>query len=158
MLRLPFVTIRESDPKTQRYYMYIMRALRIIVTAMSAGLCILTIPTGKIQAKQTSLSGSWRGAGLVQDVEGQKERVKCRVRYENGGRQKFRVMMKCVSRTKGSKANSFTVTKSGNRAYSGQSRDDETNINVDASITLKGHKQIIELKSTQGWGRFEMVR
>ncbi len=138
--------------------MYIMRALKIIATTFSAGLCFLILPTGKIQAKQTGLTGSWRGAGLVQDVKGQKERVKCRARYENGGRQKFRVMMKCVSRTKGSKANSFTVTQSGNRVYSGRFRDDETNINVNASITLKGRKQIIELKSTQGWGRFELVR
>ena len=129
----------------------------IIIICSGFGLLLAATDTAPTASdNQPTLSGAWRGTGFVQDNKGQKERVKCRARYDASGLNQYRVMMKCVSRTNGSKAKNFSVTKAGKRQFSGRFRDEETNILVNAVIRLKGKKQVVELSSRQGWGRFEL--
>lgn len=132
----------------------------LIITVCSGfGLLLAATDTARAASdNQSPLSGAWRGTGFVQDKKGQKERVKCRARYDASGPNRYRVMMKCVSRANGSKAKSFSVIKDGKRQFSGQFRDEETNILVNAVIRLKGKKQVVELSSRQGRGRFELQK
>lgn len=138
---------------------------KTLITAVSAAAFVLamlaSLWTHQAVAKTgtpSPLVGSWRGTGLVQSSSGRKQQVKCRANFQPAGSSRYKVVMTCVSRSKGAKSRTFTVRKTGNHIFSGRFHDAEAHLDVRAAIRLKGRHQVIELHSKKGRGRIEMSR
>jgi hypothetical protein len=103
-------------------------------------------------AKSTSLIGSWRGGGTVQPTSGAKEKTRCRATiHKASGKGKYRANYRCSS-PMGLITQSVTIRRVGANRYSGSFYNTQYNIRGRISITVKGNRQSVSMRSPEGRG------
>ena len=105
--------------------------------------------SGMVVAKAAPIAGSWAGKGSVKLTSGQIEKVRCRIRYENGTGRTVVLYVKC-SHANGTFQVSGRVVKVSSTFYSGRLYSEEYGTAGDVGITVRGNRQTVTAKSEQG--------
>ncbi|MDA7948139.1 MAG: hypothetical protein MPJ78_11770 [Hyphomicrobiaceae bacterium] len=129
-----------------------MRYLLSSVFAVLLGMA-LTIDT----AGAASITGAWRGNGLVKLTSGKAERIRCRIRYEEGSGRTFVVHVSCAH-AHGTFQTSGRVVKLSNTRYTGRLYSEQHDVAGDVSISVNGRKQHIKATSSKGSATVTLTR
>lgn len=105
--------------------------------------------SGGVVAKAAPIAGSWAGNGSVKLKTGQTEKVRCRIRYENGSGRTVVLYVTC-SHANGIFKVSGRVVKINGTYYTGRLYSEQYGTAGDVGITVKGNRQTVKAKSTQG--------
>ena len=112
---------------------------------------------GVSSVSAASLGGSWSGSGVIQPIDGQAERARCRIVYSKVSESTYKVKAKCAS-TSGKASQVATVRPVGKNTYAGSFFNAEHNTNGDVSITLKGNVQTVSMTSSVGSAKITLKR
>lgn len=132
----------------------IMRAMTL------AGVLLLStiLSTSASFARSMSPIGSWRGSGIVQPTSGAKERARCRAEIRKApGRGRYRAHYRC-STSLGMITQSVMIKKVNSRRFTGYFHNNQLNVNGLISITLKGNRQTVTMRSPNGRGWMKLRR
>ncbi len=131
--------------------------MRILVATslllLSSGLYV-----GLAQAKSPALIGAWHGGGVISTSYGSQERTKCSARIKKTRRKgRFKAKYKCTSPV-GLITQSVTLRRLGKGRYSGSFHNQDYDIRGRISVTLKGHRQSVTMRSSDGNGWFKLKK
>ena len=102
-----------------------------------------------------SLNGSWSGSGFVKPNSGQRERVRCRVRYSQLSKKVYSVSARCAS-------SSATISQSGTvlmvrpNVYVGDFYNAQFDISGRIRVKISGRSQSVTLSSSSASGRLRL--
>lgn len=108
-------------------------------------------------AQGVSIEGSWSGGGYAMTAAGQRERVKCRVRYTRETADVFGVHAVCAS-TSVKLVQTGTVSRAGAGRFVGDFHNAEFDVAGRVRIVVSGSKQTVTLSSAQGTGSLTLSR
>ncbi len=109
-------------------------------------------------AKSLSIIGSWRGGGIVQPIDGAREKTRCRaIIHKSPGRGLYNAVYKCSSPV-GLISQNVAVKKISATKYSGTFFNAVHNVEGVFSITLEGDKQIVTMESPRGKGWLDLSK
>ena len=127
-------------------------------TMASMLLLSISVWTSVSHAKTVSLIGSWRGSGIIQPANGDKEKTRCRAQVLNApGRGKYTAVYKCSSPL-GLISQTVSVKKINSNQYSGTFHNALHNVRGVFSIILRGNKQSVVMQSSAGKGWINLSR
>lgn len=124
-------------------------------------LCMLTVALGALAgpgvALAASISGTWSGNGTVNLNTGEKEVVRCRIRYEEGSGNTFVLHVTCAH-SNGTFQQSGRVVQLSANSYSGRLYSDQYDVSGDVTIIVSGNRQTITAKSAKGTAYLVLTR
>ena len=132
-----------------------MRMIDIRTTALAITLMVAMSGLTFAPATAASLSGSWSGSGFVKPSSGQRERVRCRVRYSRLSKKVFSVSARCAS-------SSATISQSGTllmirpNLYVGDFYNAQFDISGRIRVKISGRSQSVTLSSSSATGRLRL--
>jgi len=131
--------------------------MRLFTTA-SVLFLLITLTAGSSFAKSPSLIGSWRGGGIIQPVNGAKERTRCRADIKKApARGQYRANYRCSS-PYGVVSQAVIVKRTSANRYSGSFNNTELKVRGSISIILRGNKQTVTMNSPEGRGLIKMQK
>ncbi len=123
--------------------------------------CLLSLAVGASAGAGTaiaaSIEGSWDGGGTVKLASGEDERVRCRVRYEQGTGRTFVLYATCAH-SNGTFEQSGRVVQLSDNRYSGRLYSDQYSVSGDVSISVSGNRQTISAVSAKGTATLVLTR
>lgn len=123
--------------------------------------CLLTMAAGAFAgadvAKAASIIGSWKGNGSVRLTSGQVERIRCRMRYEQGSGRTVVLYITCAH-ANGTFEVSGRIVKISNSSYSGRLYSEHYNTAGDVRITVRGNRQTLKAISAKGTATVFLTR
>jgi len=115
--------------------------------------CLLAIVVGGFAgvdaAKAASITGSWSGGGSVRLTSGQVEKVRCRIRYEQGSGRTVVLYVTCAH-SNGTFQVSGRIVKMSNSRYSGRLYSEQYGTAGDVGISMSGNRQTLKATSPKG--------
>ena len=129
--------------------------MRYIFASMIAA--VFTIALVVDTAKAGPITGAWRGNGLVKLTSGKAERIRCRIRYEQGSGRTFVVHVTCAH-AHGTFKTSGRVVKRSNTRYTGRLYSEQHDVAGDVSISVNGSRQHIKATSSKGSATVTLTR
>lgn len=117
----------------------------------------LLLPLGGAEAQQASIEGSWPGGGFAEVASGQRERVKCRVRYTRESPTVFGVSAVCASASV-KLTQTGTVSRVASDRYVGDLYNPEFGVSGRVRIVVSGGRQAVTMSSSQGSGSLSLSR
>ncbi len=127
-----------------------------IAFSIVIGMMAFAVPA-QSQAQSAPIEGSWGGSGFFKPTSGDRESVKCRVRYSRITETIFSLSGMCASAS-GTVQQSGEVLKVGANSYVG----DFKNINLDVAgrirVKVRGSLQTVTLTSDSGSGSITLNR
>jgi hypothetical protein len=114
---------------------------------------MLTAPA----ANAASLDGAWSGSGFVKPKSGEKENVRCRVRYNRQTDKVYGVVATCA--TPSNKIHQTgTLLKVNDDRYVGDFYNGQFDISGRVRVIVNGSRQTVTFSSGSGSGRMELRR
>ena len=108
-------------------------------------------------AHADSFAGLWRGSGYVNPVEGQREKVRCRVVYRRLSADRYGVTARCATQSVNIDQ-SGEVRRTGRNSYAGTFYNMEYNVRGRIRVRVSGNRQSVTLNSPQGSGRLTLFK
>jgi hypothetical protein len=129
---------------------------KTLLTALVAVFALLTASTAQISsASAASLSGTWRGGGVMKLNSGGQEKVRCKVTYFRVSSTTFSMDARCASGAGRIDQNGSLVKTSKNK-YQGTVFNQQHGVTATVYITLHGRKQSVYISSPGGTGSFTL--
>lgn len=113
--------------------------------------------TGVPTSHAAGLSGTWAGGGTVKLNTGQVEKVRCRIRYEEGSGRTFVIYANC-SHANGTFQQSGRIVKRSSSSYSGSLYSDQYSVSGDINISVNGNRQTLSARSPKGSARIILTK
>lgn len=129
-----------------------MRFVVAFITVVTIGLF-----TGITGSHAAGLAGTWAGGGTVKLKTGQVEKVRCRIRYEEGSGRTFVIHANC-SHANGTFQQSGRIVKRSSSSYSGSLYSDQYSLSGNINISVSGNRQTLSAKSAKGSARITLVK
>ncbi len=129
--------------------------MRYIFASMIAA--VFAIAMAVETANAAPITGAWRGNGLVKLTSGKAERIRCRIRYEEGSGRTFVVHVTCAH-AHGVFKTSGRVVKRSNTRYTGRLYSEQHDVAGDVSISVNGSRQHIRATSSKGSATVTLTR
>lgn len=108
-------------------------------------------------AQSRSIEGTWTGGGYAELTDGQRERVRCRVRYTRVGANIFGVSAVCASPSV-RVTQTGTVSRVAANRFAGDLYNPEYGVAGRVRIVVSGAKQTVRMTSAQGSGALSLSR
>lgn len=128
------------------------RSARLALAAAAA----LAFP-GPGSAQSVALEGTWSGSGYVATDAGQREQVKCRVRYVKETANVFAVSAVCAS-TSVKITQTGSISRVAENRYVGDFHNPEFDISGRVRVVVSGGQQTVTLSSSRGNGSLSLSR
>ena len=130
---------------------------RLTAAVMSVG--VLLIATGATTqsafARAASLDGTWSGGGYVNGLNGQRERVRCRVSYRRRTSTIYSVSATCATRDTSIRQTGEVLKVRADR-YVGDFYNAQFNISGRVRIRVRGRRQSVTFSSSRGGGAVQL--
>ncbi|MHA1165256.1 MAG: hypothetical protein ACTSP0_06695 [Alphaproteobacteria bacterium] len=115
--------------------------------------CLLAMVFGAFAgadgAKAAPITGSWKGNGSVRLTSGQVEKLRCRIRYEQGSGRTVVLYVSCAH-ANGTFKVSGRIVKMSNSYYSGRLYSEQYGTAGDVGVKVSGNRQTVKAKSSKG--------
>ena len=122
----------------------------ILVMALSA------LPIGSAQAAP-GLEGTWSGSGYVVPKSGDRENVRCRVRFSRQSTKVYSVDATCSSATTNVVQTGEVLEVSAGR-YAGDFYNPQYDISGRIRIQMSGNHQTVNFSGAQGQGSLSLTK
>lgn len=129
-----------------------MRFALTFVVAVATGLF-----AGISDSHAATIIGTWNGGGTVKLTNGEVEKVRCRIRYEEGSGRTFIIYANC-SHANGTFQQSGRVVRRSSSSYSGSLYSDQYSVSGDVNISVSGKRQTLSAKSAKGSARITLTK
>ena len=128
-----------------------MRKFFAGLAVMIFGVLLYSIP-----ASAAGLQGYWRGGGFAQPYDGARERIRCRITYRKVSRTRYSGTARCSAVSLGAITQSISLRKVGKRTYRGSFYNAQYNVSGSFTVTVKGRRQYVTLRSNRGYARLTL--
>ena len=125
--------------------------------ALSALVAVFVLAGLSFEAHAASITGNWRGAGVVNLKSGGKEKVRCTVTYGRAGGQNFSVDARCASGA-GRVDQTGVLTRKSNSRYVGTVRNAQYSVTATVTVKVNGKKQTVHISSSEGTANLQLTR
>ena len=117
----------------------------------------LALTAGPAAAQQASLEGSWSGGGYAEVGNGQREKVRCRVRYSREAADVFGFSAVCASASV-KLTQTGTVSRAGANRFVGEVYNAEFDISGRIRVVVSGSSQSVTISTGRGSGSLSLSR
>ena len=108
-------------------------------------------------ASPASISGDWAGTGTFKLKSGNKERVRCRVKYGRIAGQDFSLNARCA--TSGTNIDQTgKLTRVSKSRYVGNVHNEQFNVSAKIVITVSGTHQDVSISGNEGSAKIRLKR
>ena len=136
--------------------MFRARLYECVVVALVLSTMLVLGPTA-ISAQLSQITGSWRGGGSVTYLSGDRERVRCRVKFKR--RSKTTVRMKAVCATSAARVvQTALLRRVGSNRFIGTFHNDEYGVTGQIRITVRGRRLSASFSSKSGSASLNLRR
>ena len=108
-------------------------------------------------ASAASLGGTWAGAGYIHPAAGDRQRVRCVVRYDRESTKVYGVRATCAS-SAGSIRQTGEVLKIRSNMYVGDFYNQQFDIRGRVRVSITGGRQTVTFSSSDGSGRLTLSK
>lgn len=122
-----------------------------------AALFITSFALPAIPVAAAEINGSWSGSGYIHPRSGNRERVRCVVRYSQQSSRVFGVSANCAS-SSGSIRQTGEVLKVRSNTYVGDFHNRQFDIRGRVRVQVSGGRQTVTFSSSDGSGRLSLRR
>ncbi len=129
-----------------------MRKFHVIAALL---LAFLVVPAGTANA--ASLGGTWAGAGYIHPNAGDRQAVRCVVRYSRETSKVFGVRATCAS-SAGSIRQTGEVLKIRSNMYVGDFYNQQFDIRGRVRVSIRGGRQTVTFSSSDASGRLTLSK
>jgi len=119
--------------------------------AATAAVSLVVLGSLAKAANAVSLDGTWSGGGYVTGISGERERVRCRVRYQRRSSRVFSVNAVCATRDNRISQTGEVLRVNASR-YVGDFYNAQFNISGRVRININGRSQFVTFRSDRGGG------
>ena len=110
-----------------------------------------------LAASPASISGDWAGSGLFKLKSGNKERVRCRVKYGRIAGQDFSLNARCA--TSGTNIDQTgKLTRVSKGRYVGNVHNEQFNVSAKIVVTVSGTHQDVSISGNEGSAQIRLKR
>ncbi|MEL6422151.1 MAG: hypothetical protein AAFQ42_06885 [Pseudomonadota bacterium] len=117
----------------------------------------LTLATAPVEADSRSITGKWRGNGVVNLKSGGKEQVRCSVTYGRIAGQDFSVDARCASGAGRLDQRGTLRRVQGNR-YVGTLKNVQYSVTANVIVNVSGSTQSVSISSSEGTATLRLAR
>lgn len=112
-------------------------------------LFVIALATLPEAASAASIVGNWSGSGRATLKNGEVERVRCRIKYDQGSGRTFVIYVDC-SHSNGTFQVSGRVVQHSDTSYSGRLYSDQYSVSGQVSVKVSGNSQTLTATSKKG--------
>ena len=135
-----------------------IRAREFNLTVLALALIsMLAFSVPAAHAQVSSITGSWKGSGSVTYLSGDRERVRCRVKFKRWSRTTVRMNAVCATSAARVVQTALLKRVGGNR-FTGTFNNDEYGITGSIKITVRGGRLTAALSSDSGSASLRLRR
>lgn len=126
--------------------------MKLIVSIIA--IFIFINPTNS-NAQNVSLEGVWSGGGYLKPNDGEREIVRCRVKYIKYTEKLYEADGKCAH-TSGAIYQSGQLTRVSATRFAGDLFNSQYKVSGKVRVVIKGNKQTVTFLSSKGTGKLSL--
>ena len=105
--------------------------------------------------KADPIVGTWRGNGIMKPSSGDREKVRCKMRFSKMSEKVFSFNATCAA-TSGNISQYGEVNKVKGNRYIGTFYNNKNNVSGNIRVVVNGRSQSISVSSSKGKGRMSL--